>query len=186
MEATIIPTRRECFSLMESARMPPHIRRHSCVVTEVALCLTRLLRASGVSLSLSLVESAGLLHDIAKMRSIETGEDHARLGARMLEEWGYPLLAPIVEEHILLDRARVETFPSESLIVNYADKRVKHDEIVLLDERFRDLIQRYGRTEEIRRDMKRRWDLYSELEEKIFAPLPLQPGDLLDLEVEPC
>jgi hypothetical protein len=39
----------------------------------------------------------------------------------------------------------------EREIVCYADKRVRHDTIVTLEERIQDLIARYGDSEEIRR-----------------------------------
>jgi putative nucleotidyltransferase with HDIG domain len=175
----LIPSRDQCLSLMKQEQMPLHIRNHSLVVTEVALYLARLLNRNGTQLNLKLIESAGLLHDIAKMRCIKTGENHARLGAQMLRKWGYFLLAPIVEEHILIDPSHLKGPLTESLIVNYADKRVKHEEIVSLEDRFEDLAQRYGKTPQARATIQEKLRLYLGLEEKIFDHLTIEPDELL-------
>ena len=179
-----IPTRDQCLLLMEQEHMPPHIQKHSIVVTRIALYLSRLLNGNGVRIHLELVESAGLLHDIAKARCIRTGENHARLGGEIVRAWGYPLLAPIVEEHISLDLASLERPITESLIVNYADKRVKHDEIVTIRERFHDLTERYGKTPQARAILQEKLGHYLLLEQKIFEHIAIEPEDLLSLSMD--
>lgn len=180
----LIPTRDQCLDLMARERMPHHIQRHSKVVTRVALYLSRQLNRNGVRLNLDLVESAGLLHDIAKARCIETGENHASVGAQMLQKWGYPLLAPIVEEHISFDPASLKEPLTESLIVNYADKRVKHDEIVTVEDRFHDLIERYAKTQEVREILLEKLNQYLLLEQKIFEHISVEPADLVHLPLD--
>jgi hypothetical protein len=66
-------------------------------------------------------------------------------------------------------------------VVNYADKRVRHDRIVSLSERFVDLKERYGKSQ---RSFERLNDLEKgtfELEEKIFSILEINPADLQSL-----
>ena len=116
----LVPNRNECFTIMEQEFMPLHIRRHSQMVAGVALYLCHHLNNLGTRLNPELIESAGLLHDIAKMRCLETGGNHAKVGAEFLLKNGYPLLAPIVAEHIYLDSAQLEGPLTESLIINYA------------------------------------------------------------------
>jgi putative nucleotidyltransferase with HDIG domain len=163
---------------MEQESMPIHIRRHSQMVARVALFLANHLNQNGGRLNQELIESAGLLHDIAKSRCIRTGENHAKVGAEILQERGYPALAPIIEEHIFLDPAQVEGPLTESLLINYSDKRVKHDEIVSLEERFSDLIDRYAKTNEARTGLRERLNLYLSLEKRMFTHLSIEPPDL--------
>ena len=181
-----IPTRNECLGLMDRIHMPLHIKKHSLTVAAVALYLARPLKRRGWSLDLNLVEAAALLHDIAKARSIETGEQHHELGAQMITDLGYPALAPIIFEHISLDTARISGPITESLIVNYADKRVKHDCIVTIQDRFDDLIVRYGKTSDHREWLKDRLGLYILLERKIFERLTVPPAgtELMHLSVD--
>ncbi|MHC1743705.1 MAG: HD domain-containing protein [Syntrophobacteraceae bacterium] len=185
-----VPSRSECFSLMEEVQMPCHIRVHSAVVAEIALFLGRRLNGYAGRLDLELLEAGALLHDIGKPRSLATGERHHDLGADMLEARGYSLLSPIVRDHIAMDWDRATGPITESLLVNYADKRVKHDEIVTLEDRFEDLIARYTKTQEQAEFMRGRLNLYRTLEERIFGYLPIGPtaAELMWLELsdDPC
>jgi len=174
----VIPTRRRCLDLMKQAKMPEHIQKHSLVVAEIAVYLGGLLYQNCTCLNLPLLEAGALLHDIAKDRALATGERHEKVGAKMVEDWGYPLLSPIVKEHVVLDRTVLHGPITESLLVNYADKRVKHDQIVSLGDRFFDLIDRYAKTEEHRAWLLEKFHLYGLLESKIFEHLTLNPNDL--------
>ena len=170
-----IPSRTDCFSLMERVGMPRHIRFHSMLVAEIAVFLGALLNDRSTSLDLQLLEAGGLLHDIAKPRSIATGEKHEELGAVMLRGWGYPSVAEIVREHVAMDQGRAMGPVTESILVNYADKRVRHSEIVTIQERFLDLIERYARSREQAAFLEKRMGLYFSLEERIFEHLPVSP-----------
>lgn len=174
----IIPTRSQCLVLMEEALMPEHIQKHSVVVAQIAVYLGRLLNQNSVRVNLELLEAGALLHDIAKARSLSTGERHEDLGARMLESWGYTLISPIVKEHVILNVAVLQGPITESMVVNYADKRVKHDQVVSLRERFSDLINRYARTNEHRTWLQEKFDLYLQLESMMFEHLTINPDDL--------
>jgi putative nucleotidyltransferase with HDIG domain len=176
--------------LMEAVEMPCHIRIHSAMVAEIALFLGRRLNGYAGGLDLELLEAGALLHDIGKPRSLATGERHHDLGADMLDAWGYMSLSPIVRDHIAMDFERATGPISESLLVNYADKRVKHDAIVTLEDRFEDLIVRYAHTREQAMFLRERLDLYQMLEERIFGHLSIGPTaeELLRLELldDPC
>jgi hypothetical protein len=93
----------------------------------------------------------------------------------MLQGWGFPQVAPIVREHVTMDHGRVLGPVTESILVNYADKRVRHAEIVSIEERFLDLIDRYARTREQAAFLEQRMGLYFSLEERIFEHLPISP-----------
>jgi putative nucleotidyltransferase with HDIG domain len=175
---------------MEEVEMPCHIRIHSAMVAEIALFLGRHLNGYARGLDLGLLEAGALLHDIGKPQSLATGQRHHDLGAAMLDAWGYGSLAPIVRDHVAMDLGRATGPITESLLVNYADKRVKHDAIVTLEDRFEDLIVRYARSGEQAMDMRERLGLYQTLEERIFAHLSFGPAteELMRLELldDPC
>ncbi len=61
-------------------------------------------------------------------------------------------------------------------MVNYADKRVLHDLVVTLADRFADLKQRYGRTPEALGRIAATEISSQALEEKLFTPYPSPLG----------
>ena len=181
-----IPTREECLLLLHELQMPPHIQRHSMMVAKIALHLGNLLNTNSLRVNLSLLEAGALLHDVGKPQSIFTGERHEELGASILAERGYRWLAPIVMEHVSLDRKRVDGPINESILVNYSDKRVRHDQVVTLEDRFDDLMDRYAKTEDHRSRMKKKFVLFRELEQKIFEHLSICPSgkEIMTLTLE--
>ena len=144
-----IPTKAECDKLMARYSMLPHIVAHSLQVMRVSLALTDHLK-DGVTINRDIVIAAALLHDITKTRSLETKERHDASGGAVLRELGFPRIAEIVEQHVIIQNLNLEGNLEEREIVYYADKRVMHDTIVTIKERVHDLIQRYGTGEEIR------------------------------------
>jgi len=179
----IIPTHSQCLDLIEQVRMPEHIKKHSFVVARIAVYLGRLLNHNTLRLNLELLEAGALLHDIAKAWTLSTGERHEDVGSRMLEDWGYAPLSSIVKEHVVLDVSALDGPITESLLVNYSDKRVKHDRVVSLKDRFCDLISRYARTKEHRAWLQEKSNLYMLLESKIFEHLTITPDDLSRLHL---
>lgn len=143
-----IPSRAECEELMARYAMLPNIVLHSVQVMHVALALTDNL-ADGVSINRDAVIAGALLHDITKTRSLQTKEKHAASGGALLRELGFPMIARIVEQHVVITDVNLAGPPEEKEIVYYADKRVMHDKIVTLEERVQDLLIRYGKTEAI-------------------------------------
>ena len=78
------------------------------------------------ALSLELIVSGALLHDIAKTASLETELRHDELGREICLRHGLDELAEIVAEHVVLKDWAPEHC-TEKEIVYYADKRVLHD-----------------------------------------------------------
>jgi uncharacterized protein len=171
----LIPSRTECMELLRQFDMPQHIRRHSLLVAEVALLLAVRLNLNSSRLDLRLIDAAALLHDIGKMTCLKTGENHAVIGAQMLEGIVSPAIARIVEEHISLDSSQVAGPVTESLVVNYADKRVRHDQVVSLEERYHDLIVRYAKAPPQAQFLRHKLDLCYALERTIFSHLTIAP-----------
>ena len=131
-------------------------------------------------LNRDLVLAGAILHDLGKTQCLGTCNNHAELGAGILEELGYIQVAQVVREHVYLDGSIMDPRPlREAEVVNYADKRVLHEEVVTLAARFADLKVRYGRTPEALARIQATEVRTQALEEKLFAPLRLTPLDLL-------
>ena len=139
------PDRKTCLQMMDHYDMLPNIREHSIMVADLAIIIGRELNKNRTGLDLDLIEAAALLHDITKTESIKTGENHSKSGGERLRNLGHHRIAEIVEQHVIPDK--IEGNISEEEVVCYADKRILHDKIVSLDERFEYLLKRYGKNE---------------------------------------
>jgi putative nucleotidyltransferase with HDIG domain len=164
---------------MEQHGMLPNIKAHSLQVARIAVCLGKNLIVHFPELNMDLVEAGALLHDIAKTECLKTRGNHALVGEEMVRAMGFDPVAPIVAQHVLLeDKYFHNGFMDEVVLVHYADKRVRHEEVVDLEERFTYLVETYGRSQEA---VKRIGTLYQDtlkLEKMIFRLLPFPPSAL--------
>jgi putative nucleotidyltransferase with HDIG domain len=174
----IVPDRNECRMLMEQHGMLDNIVAHSLEVSKVALFLSEGLNQKGQRIDLRLVEAGALLHDIAKTGCLRTKEDHTQAGYRLLKQMGYERVGRIVGQHVWLDGEGDPFSVSEEEVVNYADKRVRHDQIVSLEERFVDLRQRYGKDDRSIAYLERMEKAILGVEAKIFQILGSDPHGL--------
>ncbi|MBI5017074.1 MAG: HD domain-containing protein [Deltaproteobacteria bacterium] len=174
------PSPEVCRALLDTYAVPGHIRRHSEEVARLARDLAEgLRRFAGEELDAALVEAGGLLHDIAKATCLDSRSDHAREGGRLLRGLGYEEVAALVERHVAIGAWNAEAAVTEAEVLNYSDKRVRHEEVVTLAERFEDLLARYGGTNgEARARIRHNWRVTADLEKKIFRRLPFGPEDL--------
>lgn len=149
-----VPTIRECYRIWEKYQMMHHIREHCLTVARVALTLAERFGLAGYPLREDMVLASALLHDIAKSYTIYFGGDHALLGAAwVMQETQNPAIAQAVLAHVIwfFDEGEqaIENNPCTlPNLISYADKRVRHDKVVSLSERFQDLLKRYGTSEE--------------------------------------
>lgn len=180
----MIPTRDECLRLMSQYGMLDHIIHHSIEVARIALFLSRELNKRGQRIDLGLVEAASLLHDVTKTVCFKTKEDHAQTGCQLLKEMGYERVGEVVAEHVVLSKKKDPLLVSEEEVVNYADKRVQHDRIVSLEERFSYLMDRYGKSEKDFRQLEQLKKTTFEIEAKIFSILEIDPSELQRLPIE--
>lgn len=173
-----VPSKNECFQLICQMDMMDHIVAHSLRVCQVALALADCLAESNIKLNRELVLAGALLHDITKTRSFITRENHAETGGFLIDDLGYPAVGSIVRQHVKLDDYPEEAFFSEAEIVNYADKRVLHDQVVSLDRRMRYIVERYCRRAADKRRVAWLWNKTRELEAQIFERLPFGAAEL--------
>ncbi len=181
-EKVMVPKTEECFFLLKRFGVPEHVVEHSRRVRGVALYLCHLLNRQGEQLDQAQVEAGSLLHDIAKVRTLGARGNHAQEGARLLWELGFPEVAEIVRQHVVLDAGADHRRITEAEVVHYADKRVKHTTVVPLVERFQDLKKRYGKNPEALawlEDLERQSFL---LEERLFQKISIFPETLAEIE----
>ncbi|NJB67062.1 hypothetical protein GGQ74_000702 [Desulfobaculum xiamenense] len=149
-----VPDDATCERYWDQRDMPEHIRNHSTNVALIATAMAR--RAAEKNLirgdaAVQAVRSSALLHDLAKIYCITHGGHHSQLGAAwVMEHTGNPLLAQGVLHHVWWPFTVDPIRHFLPLAVLYADKRVRHDEIVPLGVRFSDLFERYGKNDTAR------------------------------------
>jgi uncharacterized protein len=174
----MIPSREECLSLMSSYGMLENIVSHSLEVAKIALFISVELNKKGRTIDLGLVEAASLLHDLTKAECLKTKDDHAQTASQQLKRMGYERVGDVVAQHIWLVKEGDPSCVSEEEIVNYADKRVMHDRIVPLEERFSDLRARYGLNRKAMDYLERLQEEVFGIENKIFFILQIDPNDI--------
>ncbi|MGI6644129.1 MAG: HD domain-containing protein [Bacillota bacterium] len=135
-------TRNQCLSLLEEYKVPEAVKKHCIKVAEVALKICDALRSAGLRLDCQAVESAALLHDIAR-----GSPRHAEEGQRLLRAMGEEDLANIVAQHMVLEEQEKGRI-SEVALVYLADKFVSQDAVVSLEERFSARSQDFANNQE--------------------------------------
>jgi len=164
-----IPTERECEALLRSNETPAETIVHSRMVAEIAKMLTvRLKCTARLPLNIDLVASSALLHDLAKGK-----EDHARTGAEILDKLGYGRVARIVGLHTDIQPKR--SSPDEAEVVHLADKFVKGDILVSLEERFGGPLRKFAKRPDALKAVQRRFriakNIKRRLENMLGAPV---------------
>lgn len=172
---------------MDEYAMLDNIRAHSLVVTRVAQALlTALAESTKTTAALpaeNLVVAGALLHDIAKTPCLENSCDHARQGRDICLELGYPEVAEVVREHVILANFSPKRYHRSHFLakelVYYADKRVRHDEIVSLEERLDYILDIYGNNDPNRHSLiKENFDKCKQLETFLFFAAEMEADSL--------
>ncbi|MCF8086171.1 MAG: HDIG domain-containing protein [Desulfohalobiaceae bacterium] len=140
-----IPEDQTCFQFWRELDMPEHIGTHSLMVARIATSLATWAKQRGWDVRIQEVRAAALLHDLGKAYTIVHQGSHSQIGASLvMQRLGNPAIAQGVIHHV--------HWPGElnlerhflPLTVLYADKRVVHDRIVSVRERFEDIVSRYA------------------------------------------
>lgn len=137
--------------------MLENVCQHSLMVANIATALATRASDLGMEIDIQACRAAGLLHDIAKTWCIQNGGSHASIGASWtVQETGHYGIAQGVMLHVHWpwDLPNGKAICCLPIFIIYADKRVKHDRCVTLQERFSDLIKRYGKTETARENIR--------------------------------
>lgn len=126
----MIPTRQMCERLWDDMGLTDGLKKHLTAVADLSVRIGSALNQKGYSLNLPLIEAAALLHDIEKGTP-----HHAMAGAKKLEAFGFPEIAPVVKAHMRLpDGYRPEI--TERAVVFLADKLFIGSQAVCLTQRY--------------------------------------------------
>jgi uncharacterized protein len=176
-----MPNESECLALLEKYLTPSHIVLHSKMVWEVGKLVGEGLLRQDHYVDMALLRASCLLHDIGKYPCILDGSGYHDLrGEQILGVEGLPNVARVVVQHVVLRGSKDRPIAEEHILF-YADKRVVHDEIVSLDERFIYLEKTYGRSDKSMSKLLEMKEETMQLEEKLFLLLDFKPMDVIEL-----
>ncbi len=158
----IIPTKEECLKILKDSNVPDNIIAHSKTVCDFAMKVVDLLEKRGINVNKDLVAAGALLHDIKKINS----NDHVIEGYEFIKSLGFPEVALLVKRHGLAHVEDEEFMPKtwEEKTVFYADKRVKNDKVVSIEERFDYIKKRYNT-----HDIEREYDYAKKIEKELLG-----------------
>jgi len=156
------PTKEECIKILKDENVPDNIIAHSKTVCDFAMKVTDLLEKKGIKVNRELVAAGALLHDVKKL----SPNDHVIEGYEFVKSLGYPEVASIIRKHGLKNLGMDEFVPKtwEEKIVFYADKRVKNERVVSVDERFEYIKKRYNKD-----DVEKELNFTKELEKELLG-----------------
>jgi len=204
-------TKEEINKLIEEFQVPKHVQSHCEKVAKVAIYLARKLIEKGEKIDLELLETAAYLHDLVRVVDFKTftpdkfpnqptekelnkwcelrtnfqGKHHADAACEILCTKKYPELAEMIKKHKFLSIINPKEIPKtwEEKLLFYADKRVNHDQIVTLKERFETGRQRNTENKITKEGTLAEKKIY-ELEKEIFEKIQLSP-DVLTSQLHP-
>ena len=153
-----MPSSELCIDIQNWFTMGDSAKIHSRKVAEIAIELSNKLAHAGHELQMDLVLAGALLHDIAK-----GNEKHAELGAKWIQELGYPSLAAVVAAHMDLPSEALESL-DERAVVYLADKMVQGDAVIPLEERFAASLDKFQNNEEVKAIIMNRMETAKQLE----------------------
>jgi putative nucleotidyltransferase with HDIG domain len=162
-----IPTKEECRVLMHRFGMEERTVTHCLEVARVAHILGTEINKCGCRFDLELITAAGLLHDLVRNQ-----QDHAKAGACVLNEMGYPAVAEIVGTHMDIT-VHDETQINAKEILYLADKLAREDCTTNLEARFNEKMARYTDNPEAQKAVARRFKSALKIKEKIERTIGL-------------
>lgn len=195
-------------SLLQKYRTPQHIILHMRKVAKVGLFLAKKMKERGLQVNESLVAYGSLLHDLVKIvdfseidetklleplsaenlkfwkKLIDSyhADKHCLAGYKILKELKEEELALIVKKHgynsLLAVNENDRPYTWEEKIVYYADKRVRHDQIVSLKERIEDGQKRYFPDGNVPANDKEVQKALFHLEEELCGKAGIKPQDI--------
>ena len=124
------PNRNECIRLMQEYGTPKNVIMHCNAVADASLKMAFALNKKGFFLNTSLIFSAGLLHDIARV-----SEEHWNVGADYVLQFGYVKESEIIRLHMHHSHDTDPYKLKEIDMVCLGDRLITEDKFVGLDER---------------------------------------------------
>jgi len=172
--------------LYKEYQTPAHVIAHCKKVAYVASKIADEYMKKGFPIDIENLNFACLLHDVMriidfnaggkysemqkKLQEMYPGMDHSMAAYAMLSEMGEPVIANMIKKHAFDGIMIKENHPFtlEEKIMTYADKRVLHEDIVSLKERFEDGKKRYNPNNENQKRENAAYKAYFALEEELL------------------
>jgi putative nucleotidyltransferase with HDIG domain len=133
-----------CLDFLREFKTPDHVVAHCVAVANVAKKIGDALNEAGFSLDSRLIESAGLLHDMAR-----TDDKHWEVSANFLQQHGFEQEADIIRVHMHHHFPDNPWLSTETDMVCLADRLVMEDCYVGLHVRMDYIIKKAGDQPEI-------------------------------------
>lgn len=130
-------TKAEQQEMFREYQTPPHVQRHCNEVARVARVIAEALNRKGYSLNVDEIYGAAMVHDVVRTR-----KDHDIEGAKILIERCHPEEAELVRRHMRYHPFHSADQLEEIDILCLADRTVREDEYVGVDERIEYLLHK--------------------------------------------
>lgn len=166
-------TEEEQQELFREYNTPPHVQRHCNEVARVAKILAEKLNEHGYHLDVQEIYGAAMVHDVVRVI-----ERHDLEGAKILEAGHHPKEADLVRRHMRYGPFHPVDQLEEIDILCLADRTVKENHYVGIDERMDYLLRKPGVTEEKRRGINRARENTRELIQQIESRIGTTFEDL--------
>jgi len=133
-----VPSKAECQTILATRFSEDHpVVKHSKTVAQVARIIGKKLAHTGYKMDVNLVEACGYLHDIGKGQ-----KKHAKVGAQLLKNMGYPNIADIIADHIdlsFVDEGKI----TEKEVLYLADKLIQDESVLELEKRLESKLSQF-------------------------------------------
>jgi len=140
----LLPGYAQCFLWLNLLPQSQGLLAHVQAVAAVAYQLAIWLRQAELPVDPLLAQRAALLHDLAKIQASRASLNHGDMAAEIVTQLGYPVLAGIIQRHLLFAVQSPNPPCSwEEKIVYLADKLIEGSHLVDPTERLNSLSQRY-------------------------------------------
>ncbi|BCZ46477.1 molybdopterin-guanine dinucleotide biosynthesis protein MobA [Clostridium gelidum] len=144
------PDYEECLEILRLCKVKQETIEHMISVSEFSKKIAILINEKGYNLNINAAFSGALLHDVAKGK-----KDHAEEGATIAQNFGYVCLSEIIGEHMEL---KTVSKIDEKKIVYICDKLLKGTQLVTLNKRFEESFCRYEHSEDILKNVNKRYE----------------------------
>lgn len=168
-------TEEEQQALFREYRTPPHVQRHCNEVARVARILAETLNEHGYHLDVKEIYGAAMVHDVVRVM-----DRHDLEGAKILEARNHPKEADLVRRHMRYAPFHPVDALEEIDILCLADRTVKENRYVGIDERMDYLLRKPGVTEEKRQGINRARENTRQLIQQIESRIGISFRELFE------
>lgn len=155
------PNLEECYCILDLYSVPYNVRRHCDKVSKIVLNIVNRLNSKGYNFNENIMLASALLHDLARKE-----KNHAREGARILDDLGYPNVGEIIAAHMNIDVNEKEDITEEEILY-LSDKVVQEDKFIGLEKRFSEYSSKFSNNAEALTKVTKRFGDARKIEKKI-------------------